>query len=175
MTPPRILILTGNGKGKTTSAFGMALRTLGHGGRVCVIQFIKHDGGYGETRALRLIPGAEVHCTGLGFTPRQPDSPLREKHAEAARAGWELARARLTAPEPQMVILDEVFYPLNYGFLEEAPLLEALSRLPEGKIVILTGRNAPEALMERADTVSHIECVKHALSSGIKSQQNVEW
>ena len=88
MKGSRILVLTGPGKGKTTSAFGMALRALGHGGKVAVIQFIKHDGSYGEVVALRQFPNAEVVCSGAGFTGRARDEESRERHASAARDGW---------------------------------------------------------------------------------------
>ena len=130
MKGSRILVLTGPGKGKTTSAFGMALRALGHGGKVAVIQFIKHDGSYGEVVALRQFPNAEV---------------------------------------------DEIFYPLNYGFISVAEVVDALKKITPGKVVVLTGRDAPEEMIAVADTVSRIECVRHAFQQGIKAQRNVEF
>lgn len=175
MKGSRILVLTGPGKGKTTSAFGMALRALGHGGKVAVVQFIKHDGFYGEVVALRQFPNAEVVCSGVGFTGRARDEASRERHASAARDGWRLARRRLEDESVGTVILDEIFYPLNYGFIPVEKVVEALKRIAPGKVVVLTGRNAPEEVAAVADTVSRIECVRHAFQQGIKAQRNVEF
>lgn len=175
MASKRILIITGDGKGKTTSAFGMALRAIGHGRKVSVIQFIKHDGGYGEVAALRRFPEAEVVCSGLGFTPKQPDSPQWEKHRAAALAGWELARQRMADDETSVIILDEFFYPVRYGLIDENEACKAIAALPEGKTLIMTGRNAPESLTALADTVSSIGCIRHALQQGTPAQEGFEY
>lgn len=175
MKGSRILVLTGPGKGKTTSAFGMALRALGHGGKVAVVQFIKHDGSYGEVVALRQFPNAEVVCSGEGFTGRARDEESRERHASAARDGWRQARQRLEDDSVGTVILDEIFYPLNYGFIPVAEVVDALKRIVPGKVVVLTGRDAPEEIIAVADTVSRIECVRHAFQQGVKAQRNVEF
>lgn len=175
MKGSRILVLTGPGKGKTTSAFGMALRALGHGGKVAVVQFIKHDGSYGEVVALRQFPNAEVVCSGEGFTGRARDEESRERHASAARDGWRVAREKLADESVGTVILDEIFYPLNYGFLPIAEVLDALKKIAPGKVVVLTGRDAPEEIVAVADTVSRIECVRHAFQQGVKAQRNVEF
>ncbi len=170
----RIFIVTGEGKGKTTSAFGMALRSLGHGCRAAVIQFVKRESG-GEAEALRRIPGAEVLCCGLGFLPRREDAVRREAHLKAARDGWRLAQERLTDPAVGTVVLDEIFHIMRFGALDEASVGAALRALPEGKIVVLTGRGAPESLIALADTVSRIECVKHAFRQGIRAQECAEF
>ena len=175
MKDSRILVLTGPGKGKTTSAFGMALRALGHGGKVAVVQFIKHDGSYGEVVALRQFPNAEVVCSGQGFTGRARDEESRERHASAARDGWRVARQKLEDDSVGTVILDEIFYPVNYGFISVAEVVDALKRIAAGKVVVLTGRDAPEEIVAVADTVSRIECVKHAFQQGTKVQRNVEF
>lgn len=175
MKGSRILILTGPGKGKTTSAFGMALRALGHGGKVAVVQFIKHDGSYGEVVALRQFPDAEVVCSGEGFTGRARDEESRERHASAARDGWRVAREKLADESVGTVILDEIFYPLNYGFIPIAEVVDALKKIAPGKVVVLTGRDAPEEIAAVADTVSRIECVRHAFQQGIKAQRSVEF
>lgn len=159
MKGSRILVMTGPGKGKTTSAFGMALRALGHGSKIAVVQFIKHDGSYGEVVALRQFPNAEVVCSGEGFTGRARDEESRERHASAA---WE----RLAAGSAGTVILDEIFYLLNYGFIPVVEVGEALKEIGPGKVVVLTGRDAPEEIMAVAGTVSRIECVKHAFQQG---------
>ncbi len=173
--PKRILILTGDGKGKTTSAFGMALRALGRNRRVGVVQFIKHEGAGGEAEALRRLPGAEVVCSGLGFTPKRADSPQWARHAAAAVAGWEAAKRFLIDPDLATVVLDEIFYPIHFGMIDERDVAEVLEKMPDGKIAVLTGRRAPDALVALADTVSRVECVKHALSQGVKAQEGFEF
>lgn len=175
MKGSRILVMTGPGKGKTTSAFGMALRALGHGGKVAVVQFIKHDGSYGEVVALRQFPNAEVVCSGEGFTGRARDEESRERHASAARDGWRLARERLEDESVGTVVLDEIFYPLNYGFIPVEEVVEALKKIGPGKVAVLTGRDAPEEITAVADTVSRIECVRHAFQQGVKAQRKVEF
>ena len=170
--------MTGEGKGKTTSAFGMALRTLGHGGRVSVVQFIKHDGSYGEVEALRRFPEAEVVCSGVGFTPRREDSPQWERHEQAAREGWQTAWGRMQDSDLQTIILDEIFYPIHYGLISLKEVVSAVRDFREGekgRILVMTGRNAPEELVQLADTVSGVQCVKHALQDGIKAQRGVEY
>lgn len=175
MKSSRILVMTGPGKGKTTSAFGMALRALGHGSKAAVVQFIKHDGSYGEVVALRQFPNAEIVCSGEGFTGRARDEESRERHASAARDGWRMALERLADESVGTVVLDEIFYPLNYGFIPVAEVVEALKKTGPGKVVVLTGRDAPEEIMAVADTVSRIECVKHAFEQGVKAQRKVEF
>ncbi|MEG0427003.1 MAG: cob(I)yrinic acid a,c-diamide adenosyltransferase, partial [Akkermansia sp.] len=190
MTTTRVLVITGDGKGKTTSAFGMALRALGYGGRVSVVQFVKHDGAYGEVTALRQFAGAEVVCAGLGFTPKQEDSPQWGRHREAARAGWELALSRLEDDSVKMVILDEFFYPIRFGAIALDEAQEAVRRFVAlgetgetgeeretrvDRVLVMTGRNAPKELVALSDTVSRVECVKHALQEGCKAQEGFEY
>lgn len=173
--PNRILILTGDGKGKTTSAFGMALRALGRGRRVAVVQFVKREGAGGEVEALRRFAEAEVICSGLGFTPKRSDSPQWARHEAAAREGWREARRLLSDPAVDVVVLDEIFYPVRFGMIAEAELAAALRAMPEGKTAVLTGRDAPGGLVEIADTVSRVECVKHALLEGVEAQEGFEY
>ena len=170
--------MTGEGKGKTTSAFGMALRALGHGERASVIQFVKHDGAYGEVVALRQLPGAEVICSGLGFTPRDESSPQWARHREVARAGWASALQRMEDESVKMVILDEFFYPLRFGAISVEEAVEAVRRFIESgedRVLVMTGRNVPEELISLADTVSCVECMKHALQEGSKAQEGFEY
>ena len=178
MDKNRILIMTGSGKGKTTSAFGMALRVWGHGGRVSVIQSIKHESGSGEVEALRSLPGCEVVCTGLGFTPRRNDETAWREHESAAQQGWELACDKLRDMSVRLVVLDEVFYPIRYGWLTEErvePILRRFANEEAERILIMTGRNAPEWCINLADTVSSIQEIKHALRQGIVAQEGVEY
>lgn len=170
-----IFVLTGPGEGRAASALGMALRALGHGGKVSVVQFIRHDGAYGEVVALQQFPNAEVVYSGTGFTDRARDEESRERHASAARDGWRLARERLADESVGTVVLDEIFYPLNYGFIPVEEVVEALKSIAPGKVVLLTGRDAPEEVVAVADTVSRVECVKHAYHQGVKAQRKVEF
>lgn len=178
MEKTRVLIITGDGKGKTTSAFGMALRSLGHGERVSVVQFIKHDGDYGEVVSLRQFPDAEVICSGLGFTPKREDSPQWARHEKAAQEGWKTAIQRMQESSINTIILDELFYPVRFGLIPLEEVVTAVldfQQSEEGRILVMTGRNAPEELIQLADTVSRIECVKHAFQQGIKAQERFEY
>lgn len=174
-TKARVLIITGNGKGKTSSAFGMALRALGHNNQIALIQFIKHDGHYGEVEALKQFANASVHCTGLGFTPKDSDSPQWIKHKKAALLGWDLAKTYLLDPSIKLVVLDEFFYLFHYDFLSVDEAINELRNIPDDKIIIMTGRNAPKELYDYADTISEVVCIKHASQQGIPAQKGFEY
>ena len=172
-TKNRIVLITGDGKGKTSAALGMVLRAVGHGQRVCVIQFIKNRRDTGEVRALALLPGVETHLCGEGFVlPKS--GPSRDAHRRAAEAGLELARQRLLESDFDMVVLDEVCGVVTLGLLEAQTLCETLTAAAPGKVIVLTGRDACSELSEIADTVSRIECVKHGMSNGWPAQKGVE-
>ncbi|MFW5846066.1 MAG: cob(I)yrinic acid a,c-diamide adenosyltransferase [Planctomycetota bacterium] len=166
----RIIVHTGEGRGKTTAAVGTALRMLGHGGRVSLIHFIKGRES-GEAAALRRL-GATVHVCGLGFT-RSNDNDADRSHAEAAAAGMQLARAALAAGV-DLLVLDEICGAMQAGLVAEQDLQALLAAAEDGQTVICTGRYASEALMARADTVSEIHNHKHALAAGIPAQAGVE-
>ena len=169
----RVVLLTGDGRGKTTSALGLVLRAAGHGLRVCVIQFMKSRRDTGETVALGRFPEVELLTCGLGFVPG-PSSPAYAEHRTAAAAGLRLARERLADPRVGMVVLDEICGAVARGLLSDADVLAALGEAHDEAIVVLTGRDATPALMERADTVSRIECVKHGHRTGWPAQRGVE-
>ena len=171
--PNRMVLLTGDGKGKTTSALGMVLRAAGHGLRVFVVQFMKCRQDTGEVLALRRFPEVEVRPCGLGFVPK-PHSPAFPKHRAAAEEALRLAAERMADPALGMMVLDEVCGAIRAGLLREADVLAALDRAHPGLILVLTGRGATPALIERADTVSRIESVKHGLDSGWQAQKGVE-
>lgn len=173
-TNSRVVLMTGDGKGKTTSALGMVLRAAGHNLRICVIHFIKDRRDTGEMRALSSLPGVETHLCGEGFY-RPRGEAATKKHRQAAEAGLAFARQRLTNPECDMVVLDEVCGAVALGLIEVQALCEAVRSATPGKIVVLTGRDACPQLMALADTVSRIECVKHGMSSGWPAQKGVEW
>lgn len=169
----RVVLLTGDGKGKTSSALGMVLRAVGNGLQVAFVQFLKRRQDVGELTALQRFPEVHVDVCGRGFVP-PPESPRRQAHAEAAVSGLALARRRLAAAEFGMVVLDEVCGAVALGLLDAADVLDAVRAARPGMIVILTGRDACPGLIDLADTVSRIECVKHALDHGWHGQRGVE-
>jgi cob(I)alamin adenosyltransferase len=169
----RVLLFTGDGKGKTTAALGMALRACGHGMRVLVLQFIK-AAITGELTASRNLPGCEFVQTGRGFLPK-PDSPQFEEHARAARAGLEQAAQALLSGQYEIVILDEICTAVASGLLTEEHVAAFLKKRPAGLTVVLTGRGATPRLVALADTVTEMRCVKHALVAGRRAQKGIEF
>jgi cob(I)alamin adenosyltransferase len=166
-----LLVITGNGKGKSTSAFGMVARALGHGMKVGVVQFIKSRTDTGEEAFLGKQPGVEWHVTGDGFTW---DTQDREQDIATAQRGWAIAARMLADPAYQLVVLDELTYLLNYGYLDADTVLDALAHRPPMQHVIVTGRAASDALIELADTVSVIADEKHAFRAGVKAQPGID-
>lgn len=166
-----LLVLTGNGKGKSSSAFGMVARALGHGMKVGVAQFIKSRSDTGEEAFLGRQPGVEWHVLGEGFTW---DTQNLERDIATARKGWEVARRMLADPAMQLVVLDELTYLLNYGWLDSATVLADLAARPPMQHVVITGRAASTALIGAADTVSEIADIKHAYRAGVKAQAGVD-
>lgn len=170
---PRILLVTGDGKGKTTSALGMALRAAGHGMRTLVLQFIKADAATGEIAAIQSIENIDIEQTGRGFVPPAED-PRFDEHRRAARRGLARAGEALLSGEYALIVLDEICIAVARGLLAESDVLELLAKTPHGLRVVLTGRYATPGLIEAADTVSEIRSVKHALESGRPAQKGVE-
>lgn len=169
----RIVLITGDGKGKTTAAWGMVVRASGHRQRVCVIQFVKGRKDTGEARGLAQLAGVEAHVCGEGFV-FPGDGPPAEPHRRAAADGLRLAAARLRDPSYGMVVLDEVCGAVAVGLLSAGEVLEALRAAASGKVIVLTGRDACRELIEVADTVSRVECVKHGMDAGWPAQRGVE-
>lgn len=168
-----VLVLnTGSGKGKSSAAFGVVARALGHGLKVGVVQFIKGRGDTGEEAFFRAQPGVAWHVGGEGFTWETQD---KERDAAAARAAWEVACGHLADPAVGLVVLDEFTYPLKFGWVELVPVLAALASRPALQHVVITGRGAPPALVEAADTVSEIAMVKHAFQAGVKAMPGLEY
>ena len=170
---PRVILLTGDGKGKTTSALGMVLRAAGHGLKVALIHFIKNRRNTGEALALARFPEVEVLFCGRGFV-RAPSPAQLARHRNAARHGLAIARERLQSPERAMVVLDEICGAVALGLLDVQDVAEAVRSAPPGKIVILTGRQAAPELLALADTVSVIACVRHGMDAGWPAQPGVE-
>jgi len=167
-----MVVLTGNGKGKSSSAFGMLARSVGHGLRCGVVQFIKGQWECGEHLLFNDHPLVEFYVMNTGFTWETQD---RDKDIAAARATWLHAVELLRDPQVQVVLLDELTYMLTYGYLDAAEVLQTLAERPTHQHVIVTGRNASDALMELADTVSEVRDVKHAFNNGIKVQKGIDY
>lgn len=166
-----LLVLTGNGKGKSSSAFGMLARALGHGMQVGVVQFIKGSFSTGEEAFFRRFPEVSYHVMGEGFTWETQD---RERDVQAAAAAWDKARELLADPTVSLVVLDELNIALKYQYVDLDELLLALRKRPEMQHVVITGRGAPQALIDAADTVTEMQVVKHAFKDGIRAQKGVE-
>jgi len=167
-----VLVATGDGKGKTTAAMGTALRALGRGWAVCIVQFVKSGKwNSGEVRLLKDL-GAECHTMGDGFTW---DSDDLERSAEIARSAWELAKEAIVSGRYELVVLDEVTYPINWGWVDESDVVSAISGRPEKVNVFLTGRDASPALVEVADTVTDMHNVKHAYEAGILAAKGIDF
>ncbi len=167
-----LLVLTGNGKGKSSSAFGMLARALGHGMKVAVFQFIKSRSDTGEEAFFRTHPRVRWYVMGEGFTWDTQDDA---KDAAAARAAWDMARQALADPAVDLVILDEFTYALKYRWLATTEVLAAIAARPNMQHLIVTGRAAPPELVAAADTVTDMTLVKHALQSGVRAMPGIEW
>jgi cob(I)alamin adenosyltransferase len=166
-----LLVLTGNGKGKSSSAFGMMARALGYGMKVGVAQFIKSRKDTGEEGFFSRQPNVEWHVLGDGFTW---DTQDRERDIRTAQAGWKTAQQMLRNPDINLVILDELTYTMKYGYLDTTEILADIAARPPMQHVVITGRGAPEALIDAADTVSEIMDIKHAWRAGVKAQPGID-
>ncbi len=165
-----LLVLTGNGKGKSSSAFGMVARALGHQMKVAVAQFIKGRGDTGEEAFFR-AQGVTWHVLGEGFTW---ETQNLARDIETAQQGWEVVRELLRDPQIHLVVLDELTYPIKYGWLDLDTVLADLAARPPQQHVIITGRGAPDALCEAADTVTEMHDLKHAFRDGVRAQRGID-
>lgn len=166
-----LIINTGDGKGKSTAAFGLALRAHGRGKRVKIYQFMKVPSArFGEHRAFEQL-GVPVEGLGDGFSWTSRDL---EHSAQLARDGWEKAKLSILGGEYFMVILDEITYPLIYGWLDLHDVIETMSHRPSAVHIVMTGRSCPEELIAIADTVTEMRMIKHAFSAGIPAQRGIE-
>ena len=168
-----VIVHTGLGKGKSTAAFGMVLRCIGHGMRVGVVQFVKGAWGTGEREVLAKFPDlVTCRAMGEGFTW---DTQDRERDIAAARAAWDAAKEMIIDPSYSMVLLDELNIVLRYDYLSLEEVLEALKAKPRDLHVVVTGRNAKPELIELADLVTEMTLVKHPFRSGVKAQKGIEF
>jgi len=166
-----LIVITGDGKGKTTSGFGTVCRAVGHGLKAAVVQFIKGSWACGE-RDLLQAQGVEFHVMATGFTW---DTQDRQHDIEAALQVWQEAKRLLADPEIQLVLLDELTYMIAYHYLDVDEIMEAIIQRPPMQHVIITGRGCHRSLLELADTVSEVRNVKHAFDAGIRAQQGIDW
>jgi cob(I)alamin adenosyltransferase len=168
-----LIVHTGKGKGKSTAAFGMVFRHIGHGMRAGVIQFVKGSWGTGERTVLEKFPElVTIKAMGEGFTWETQDINRDIAHA---RAGWEEAKRMIADPSYKLVMLDELNIVLRYDYLPLAEVLEVLKNRPIDKHIVVTGRNAKEELIEIADLVTEMELIKHPFRSGVKAQAGIEF
>ena len=167
-----LLVNTGNGKGKSSAGFGLVARALGHGMQVGVVQFIKGRSDTGEEAFFRTQPGVTWHVMGEGFTWETQD---RARDIAAAEAAWAVAREMLQNPALGLVVLDELNIALKYQYLDVDRVVADLRARPPMQHVVVTGRGAPPALVEAADTVTDMTPVKHAFAAGVKAMPGMEW
>lgn len=171
-----IILITGNGKGKTTSAIGQAVRMVGDRKRVLMVQFIKGPWRSGEDDAQMLLrPYFKIIKTGLGFVGILGDKLPREEHARAAREGLAMAHSEMSSGHWDALILDEINNAIHLGLLSVVDVLEMMRDMPAGMDMILTGRDAPAQFLEIADIISEITEVKHPYQQGTQGEKGIEW
>jgi cob(I)alamin adenosyltransferase len=168
-----VIVNTGNGKGKSTSAFGMILRSWGRGFRVCVVQFIKAETGkWGEIKAAKKL-GIDWFAKGNGFTWTSKDM---DETVARARDGWDVAKEKITSGNYDLIVLDEFTYPLTLGWLDTAHVIDWLkANKPANLHLVITGRDAPASLVDYADLVTEMQEIKHPFQEGILAQAGVEF
>jgi cob(I)alamin adenosyltransferase len=166
-----VIVNTGNGKGKSTAALGLAMRAVGNGMKVVMVQFIKGAWKVGEYESARKL-GFEIRPMGEGFTWVTKD---RERDVQVAKEAWEWAKERIQGGHYDMVILDEINYALDYGYVDLADVLETLRTRPKETHVVLTGRKAKPEVIELADLATEMVEIKHPYKKGIKAQRGIEF
>ncbi|MGQ9572698.1 MAG: cob(I)yrinic acid a,c-diamide adenosyltransferase [Dehalococcoidia bacterium] len=167
-----VIVLTGHGKGKTTAALGVVFRAWGRDMKAVVLQFVKaRTANYGENRAAKKL-GIEIIPLGEGFTWLSKDI---EKDKATARQCWELARQKIDSGQYDIVVLDEMTYPMTYGWIPVDEVIEVLRQRPQGLHVIITGRDAPQELIDLADVVTEMREVKHPYQKGLKAQPGIDF
>ena len=172
--PARSLVLvnTGDGKGKSTAAFGVVLRAVARGWRVCVVQFLKSGRWRTGEEAIGRRLGVDWNPMGDGFTWESPDLDQSEG---CARAAWQLAAAALAGGDYQLVVLDEVTYPMNWGWIPSDEVVAAIAGRPAQVNVVATGRDAPAALLAVADTVTEMVKLRHAYDAGVPARRGIDY
>ncbi|KGY08148.1 MULTISPECIES: cob(I)yrinic acid a,c-diamide adenosyltransferase [Vibrio] len=166
-----LLVITGNGKGKSTSGFGTIARAVGHGQKCAVAQFIKGTWDNGERNLLEKL-GVEFQVMATGFTW---ETQNKAADTEAAQIVWQECKRMLKDESINVILFDELTYMVSYGYIELDEVVEALENRPKMQSVVITGRGAHRTLIEMADTVSEVKNVKHAFESGVKALKGVDW
>ncbi len=171
-----LVVYTGNGKGKTTAALGMCVRAVGYKWSICIIQFVKGSWKYGELKGIKqLQPEIEMHVIGEGFVGIVDDTKEFEEHREAAQKGIALAVERIKSREHRLIIVDELNVALDLGLVNREETESVLDAVDDTQHLVITGRGAPDWLIERADLVTEMTEIKHPYQKGILAQKGVDW
>jgi len=172
---PRIILFTGDGKGKTTAALGMILRASGHKLKSLIVQFIKTAGHTGELAACRHLPGVEIVQAGLGFLPDNKTNPAFAAHQQAAEDALEKVTAAIADGNYDLIVMDEICLAVKKDLLTEEAVIESIQKAGPEMVIVMTGRRSPAGLMSLADTVTEMTMIKHGYSEGRPAQKGVEF
>ena len=171
-----LVVYTGNGKGKTTASLGMVVRAVGYNWNVCIIQFVKGSWKYGELKGIkRLEPNVELHLVGEGFVGIIDDKKEFTEHQKAAEEGIAFAIEKIKSEKFQLVVLDELNIAADLGLIKKDDVLAVIDACSEKQHLVITGRNAPDYLVERADLVTEMKEIKHPYQQGILAQKGIDW
>ena len=171
-----VIVYTGNGKGKTTAALGMALRAIGYEHKVCMLQFIKGSWHYGEMdSSKKLEPNFELIAIGKGFVGILDDNSPREEHEKYAAEALRICREKINSGNYNVVILDEVNYAINLGLIDVQEIIKLIKEKPSNLDLVLTGRDVKEEIVELADLVTEMKEIKHPFKSGIKAKKGIDF
>ena len=171
-----VIVYTGNGKGKTTASLGVALRAIGHGLRVCMVQFIKGEWHYGELNSIKkLEPDLELIVAGKGFIGIIDDDHAFEEHVRAAKTALDIVEQKISLDSFDIIILDEINYALHLGVLQLADVMKILQNRPKHLSLILTGNHACEEIITLADLVTEMKEIKHPYKKGIKAKRGIDF
>ena len=171
-----VIVYTGNGKGKTTAALGMALRAIGYDHKVCMLQFIKGSWHYGEMdSSKKLEPNFELIAVGKGFVGILDDNSPREEHEKYAAEAVRICREKIFSEKYDVIILDEVNYAINLGLIDIGEIIKIIKEKPSDLDLVLTGRDVKEEIVELADLVTEMKEIKHPFKSGIKAKKGIDF
>ena len=171
-----VIVYTGNGKGKTTAALGLALRAIGYEHKVCMLQFIKGSWHYGEMdSSKKLEPNFELIAIGKGFVGILDDNSPREEHEKYAAEALRICREKINSGKYNVVILDEVNYAINLGLIDVQEIIKIIKEKPSNLDLVLTGRDVKEEIVELADLVTEMKEIKHPFKSGIKAKKGIDF
>ena len=171
-----VIVYTGNGKGKTTAALGLAMRAIGYEHKVCMLQFIKGSWHYGEMdSSKKLEPNFELIAVGKGFVGILDDNSSREEHEKYAAEALRICREKINSGNYNVIILDEVNYAINLGLIDVQEIIKLIKEKPSNLDLVLTGRDVKEEIVELADLVTEMKEIKHPFKSGIKAKKGIDF